>query len=52
MAAKADEFRKNADDCHRRAESAAGSFDKEHWLEMTEHWLKMAAAEEAASKDR
>jgi hypothetical protein len=42
MASKAEEFRKNADDCRQRAERAKNSFDKEHWLEMAEHSLKMA----------
>ena len=50
MASKADEFRKHADDCRQRAERATNPFDKEHWLDVAEHWLKMAAAEEAATK--
>jgi hypothetical protein len=57
MASKADEFRKNAADCRQLAESTCqlaeitkNSFDKEHWLEVAQHWLKMAAAEEAATK--
>jgi hypothetical protein len=50
MASKADEFRKNADYCRQRAENAANSFDREYWLKMLEHWLKMAAAEDAADK--
>ena len=47
---KADEFRKQAEECRKRAESAASSFEKQHWREVAEHWLKMAAAEEAATK--
>ena len=50
MASKADEFRKNAADCRQLAEITKNSFDKEHWLEVAQHWLKMAAAEEAATK--
>ena len=49
MASKADEFRKQADESQKRAESAANSFDKKHWLEVAAHCRKMAAAEEAAT---
>jgi hypothetical protein len=50
LASKAEEFRKNADDCRQQARRAKHSFDKEHWLEMAKHWLKMAATEEDAIK--
>ena len=50
MASKADEFRKQAEEAQKRAESAANSFDKKHWLEVAAHCQKMAAAEEAATK--
>ena len=49
MASKADEFRKQAEESQERAESAANSFDKKHWLEVAAHCRKMAAAEEAAT---
>ena len=41
----------NADYCRQRAENAANSFDKEYWLKMLEHWLKMATAEDAADAE-
>jgi hypothetical protein len=50
MTSKADEFRKQAEESEKRAESAANAFDKKHWLEVTAHLQKMAAAEEAATK--
>jgi hypothetical protein len=28
---------------------APSEFAKQHWLEMTAHWMKMAAAEEGAT---
>ena len=49
MASKADEFRKQAEESQQRAERAANSFDKKHWLEVAAHCRKMAAAEEAAT---
>jgi uncharacterized alpha-E superfamily protein len=48
MPSKADEFRNNAADCRQQAERARNVFDKENWLKIAEHWLKMAAAEQAA----
>ena len=45
MASKADEFRKQAEESQKRAETAANSFDKKHWLEVAAHCRKMAAAE-------
>jgi hypothetical protein len=50
MASKAEEFQKQAKESQKRAESAVNSFDQKHWLEVTAHLQKMAAAEEAAMK--
>ena len=50
MASKALEFRKEAEDSCKRAESAAGSFEKKHWLEVAAYWLRMAAAEEGRNE--
>jgi hypothetical protein len=36
--------------CRQLALAAPPEFAKEHWLAMTRHWMKMAAAEEAATK--
>jgi len=46
MASKALEFRKQAEESCKRAQSAAGSMEQKHWLEVAAHWLRMAAAEE------
>jgi hypothetical protein len=50
MASKAEEFKRQAEESQKRAESAVNSFDKKLWLEVTAHLQKMAAAEEAATK--
>jgi hypothetical protein len=50
MASKAEEFKRQAEESQKRAETAVNSFDKKHWLEVTAHLQKMAAAEEAATK--
>jgi hypothetical protein len=50
MDAKLEEFRQNAVDCRQLALAAPSEFAKQHWLAMTTHWMKMAAAEEAATK--
>lgn len=39
---RADEFRRNADDCREQAERAINSLDKERWLKIAEQWLQMA----------
>jgi hypothetical protein len=51
LAIKAAEFRKNAADCRQMAERARNPFDREHWLDVTAHWTKMALAEEVAGCD-
>ena len=50
MDAKLEEFRQNAVDCRQLAPAAPSEFAKQHWLAMTTHWMKMAAAEEATTK--
>jgi hypothetical protein len=35
-------------DCRQMAAVAPSEFAKQHWLETTAHWMKMAAAEEGA----
>jgi hypothetical protein len=44
---RADEFRKNADECGRRAAKSIGPLDKERWLKLAEHWQLMAQQEDA-----
>jgi hypothetical protein len=50
MDSKLEEFRQCAADCRQMAVAAPSEFAKQHWLSMTTHWMKMAAAEEAATK--
>jgi hypothetical protein len=50
MDSKLEEFLRNAADCRQLALAAPLEFAKQHWLAMTRHWMKMAAAEEAAAK--
>ncbi len=42
-----DEFRRNADECRQQAERAINPLDKERWLKIAEHWLKMAQEAES-----
>ena len=39
---RADEFRRNADECRQQATKAINPLDKERWLKIAEHWLQMA----------
>jgi hypothetical protein len=50
MDSKLEEFRQNAADCRQLAVAAPSAFAKQHWLAMTTYWMKLAVAEEAASK--
>jgi hypothetical protein len=45
---RADEFRKNADECRQHAAKAFNPLDKERWLKIAEHWLLMAQEADAA----
>jgi hypothetical protein len=50
MDSKLEVCRRCAADCSQTAAAAPSEFAKQHWLAMTAHWMKMAAAEEAATK--
>jgi hypothetical protein len=41
---QADEFRQNAADCQQQAEKSLTAHDKQQWLKIAEHWLKLADA--------
>ena len=43
MVSRADEFRKNADECRQQAERAINRLDKERWLKIAEHCLQQEA---------
>jgi hypothetical protein len=49
MASKADAFRRYANEYRQLAESATNSIDKEHWLQMAAHCMRMAAAADSAA---
>jgi hypothetical protein len=51
MVSRADEFRKNADECRRQAELSLNPLDKERWLKIAEHWLQMAQEADDPSKE-
>ena len=38
MVSRADEVRKDADECRQQAERAINPLDKERWLKIAEHW--------------
>ena len=44
---RADEFRKNANECRQQAAKAFNPLDKERWLKIAEHWLRMAQEADA-----
>jgi hypothetical protein len=50
MNSKLEEFRQRAADCRQMAVAATSEFAKQHWLAMTMHWMKLAAAEEATTE--
>jgi hypothetical protein len=50
MDSKLEQFRQCAADCRQLAVAAPSEFAKQHWLAMSSHWMKMAAAEEAGAK--
>jgi uncharacterized tellurite resistance protein B-like protein len=45
---RAEEFRKNADECSQQAAKSRNHLDKERWLKIAEHWLQMAQEAGAA----
>jgi hypothetical protein len=45
---RADEFRKNADECRQQAAKAFNPLDKERWLKIAEHCLLMAQEADTA----
>jgi hypothetical protein len=47
----ADEYRKNAVECQQQAEKSAAARNKEQWLKIAEHWLKLAGAVEQSGAD-
>lgn len=49
--ALADEYRQNAVECHLEAQRSADSQDKQQWLKIAEHWLKLADAVEQNQAD-
>ena len=49
---RADEFRKNADECRQQSAKAINHLDKERWLKIAEHWLQIAQEAEAAPDTR
>jgi hypothetical protein len=47
-----DEFRQNAAECQQRAEKSITAHDRQQWLKIAEHWLKLAdAIEQFGAKD-
>jgi hypothetical protein len=41
---RVDEFRQNAADCQQQAEKSITAHDRQQWLKIAEHWLKLAEA--------
>jgi hypothetical protein len=43
---QAENFRRKAAECLRKAEQAAGSVDKQTWLKLADDWGKLARGED------
>jgi hypothetical protein len=48
LSSRADDFRRNAAECHEQAARSLAPRDKQQWLKIAEHWLKLAEATEQA----
>jgi hypothetical protein len=46
-----DEYRQNATECQQQAEKSITGHDKEQWLKIAQHWLKLADAVEQNGTD-
>jgi hypothetical protein len=49
MCNKADQFRRQAQDCKERAAGARHPVDEDAWLKLAEEWLSLAQADEAVA---
>ena len=38
---QADEYRRKAVECQQQAKKSITPLDRQHWLRLAEHWLKM-----------
>jgi hypothetical protein len=38
-----EQYRQNAADCHERARESENPADRQYWLQLARHWLKLAA---------
>jgi hypothetical protein len=48
---RADEYRQNAVECHEQAAKSIAPHDKQQWLKIAEHWVKLAEATEQSEPD-
>jgi hypothetical protein len=48
---QADEFRQNAIECQQQVEKSLTPHDKQQWLKIADHWLKLAEAVEQFGSD-
>jgi len=48
---RADEYRQRVPDCQREANRAIYPLDRQQWLRLAEHWLKLAEATERDQED-
>lgn len=46
-----DKFRQNATECQEQAEKSVTAHDKQQWLTIAEHWLRLADAIEQSEAD-
>jgi hypothetical protein len=46
-----DQYRENAAECQHEAKKSIAAHDKQQWLKIAEHWLKLADAVEQSGTD-
>lgn len=47
---RADEYRRNAEECQRMADNTSNGNDKRAWLRLAESWLRMVRKETGADR--
>jgi hypothetical protein len=49
---RADEYRRNADECQRMADNTSNDHDRRAWLRLAESWMRMVRKEAGADGDQ
>ena len=49
---RADEYRRNAEECQRMADNTSNGNDKRAWLRLAESWMRMVRKEASADRQQ